>query len=62
MVWPERSETVSGGSIVSGSDPAMAPIVSGVSIIGGDPGEGTPFEMPDAAPAGHEGRASCGIS
>ncbi len=62
MLWPQRGEIVSGGSIVSGSDPAKAPIVSGVSIIGGDPGEGAPFEMPDAAPTGHDKEWSCGIS
>ena len=62
MLWPERGETVSGGSIVSGSDPAKPPIVAGVSISGGDPGEGIPFEAPDAAPAGRDDQASCAIS
>jgi hypothetical protein len=62
MLWPERGEIVSGGSIVSGSDPDAAPIVSGVQIIGGDPGEGAPFDAPDAIPAGRDDRASCAIS
>jgi len=62
MLWPERGEIVSGGSIVSGSDPDTAPIVSGVQIIGGDPGEGAPFDAPDATPAGRGERASCAIS
>jgi hypothetical protein len=62
MLWPERGEIVSGGSIVSGSDPDTAPIVSGVQIIGGDPGEGAPFDTPDATPAGRGDRASCAIS
>jgi hypothetical protein len=62
MLWPERGETVSGGTILSGTDPEQAPIVSGVSIVGGDPGEGTPFEAPDAAPNGHGDQASCAIS
>ncbi len=62
MVWPERGETVAGGSIVSGRDPAKAPIVSGVRISGGDPGEGVPFEAPDAAPAGRDGQANCATS
>jgi hypothetical protein len=62
MLWPERGEIVSGGSIESGSDPDQAPIVSGVEIKGGDPGEGAPFDAPDAAPAGRDERASCAIS
>jgi hypothetical protein len=62
MLWPERGEIVSGGSIVSGSDPDKAPIVSGISVIGGDPGEGTPFEAPEPVPAGRDARASCAIS
>ncbi len=62
MVWPERGETVSGGAILSGTDPEVAPTLSGVSIVGGDPGEGTPFEAPDTAPTGHDDQASCAIS
>ena len=62
MLWPERGETVSGGLIVSGSDPDQAPIMSGVSIVGGDPGEGIPFEAPQPAPAGRENEASCATS
>jgi hypothetical protein len=62
MLWPERGEIVSGGSIESGSDPDQPPIVSGVEIKGGDPGEGTPFDAPDVAPAGRDERASCAIS
>jgi hypothetical protein len=62
MLWPERGEIVSGGSIVSGSDAASAPILSGVDIIGGDPGEAVPFDAPDTAPAARDNLASCGIS
>jgi len=62
FLWPERGEIVSGGSIVAGSDPDKAPIVSGVTISGGDPGEGIPFEAPDAGPPGRDGQTSCGIS
>ena len=62
MVWPERGETVSGGSISSSSDPAQAPIVSGIRISGGDPGEGVPFDAPDAAPSGPDDEASCATS
>jgi hypothetical protein len=50
MLWPESGEVVSGGSIASGSDPDNAPIVSGINIIGGDAGEGVPFDMPDPDP------------
>jgi hypothetical protein len=62
MLWPERGETVAGGSIRSGTDRDAAPVITGVSITGGDPGEGIPFEAPDPAPAGREKEASCGIS
>jgi hypothetical protein len=62
MLWPERGEIVSGGSIVSGSDAAKAPILSGIDIVGGDPGEAVPFEAPDPAPTGRDDQASCGIS
>ena len=62
MLWPERGETVSGGTILSGSDPDQAPIVSGVSIIGGDPGEGVPFEMPDSVSGDRADPASCATS
>jgi hypothetical protein len=36
--------------------------MSGVSIIGGDAGEGVPFEMPDADSRHHPSRASCATS
>jgi hypothetical protein len=62
MVWPERGETVAGGMILSGTDADQAPTLSGVSIRGGDPGEGIPFEAPDPVPAGRDEEASCGTS
>ncbi len=62
MLWPERGETVSGGAILAGGDPDKAPITSAISIVGGDPGEGTPFETPDAGPARPDPEASCAIS
>jgi hypothetical protein len=62
MLWPERGETVAGGSIRSGTDPGAAPVITGISITGGDPGEGVPFEAPDPAPADRDKEASCGIS
>lgn len=66
FTWPERGERVSGGSIAAGGDPDQAPILSGVSILGGDPGEGKPFDAPDAAPVRGAGNsdpeASCATS
>jgi hypothetical protein len=62
LFWPERGETVSGGTIASGSDPDSAPVVSGVGIVGGDTGEGKPFEMPDAGFAQPNSEASCATS
>jgi len=62
MLWPERGEIVSGGSIASGGDPDKAPILSGVDIVGGDPGEAVPSDAPDPAPPGRDDPASCGIS
>ena len=62
MLWPERGETVAGGTILAGTDPDGAPLLSGVTIEGGDPGEGKPFEAPDPTPADRDGEASCGIS
>src|SRR5712691_9387141 len=62
MLWPERGEIVAGGTIRSGTDPDAAPAITGVSITGGDPGEGIPFEAPDPAPAGRDKEASCATS
>lgn len=62
LLFPERGETVSGGTIVAGDDPDKAPVMSGVSIRGGDAGEGVPFETPDPHPGRHPHEASCAIS
>jgi hypothetical protein len=62
LLWPERGEIVSGSMIVSGSDAAQAPILTGVDIVGGDPGEAVPFDAPDPAPTDRDDRGSCGIS
>jgi len=62
MLWPERGEIVSGGTIVTGGDPDAAPLTSGISIVGGDPGEGKPFEAPDAVSAAPDPDASCATS
>jgi hypothetical protein len=62
MLWPERGEIVSGGSIASGGDSDKAPLLSGIDIVGGDPGEAVPFDAPDIAPTNRDDQASCGIS
>ena len=62
LVWPERGETVTGGSVRSGDDPDQAPIVSGVEIIGGDPSEGVPLETPDITRTDRSNPARCAVS
>jgi hypothetical protein len=62
LVWPERGETVSGGTVLSGDDPNEAPVVINVSIVGGDPGEGVPFDSPDIAPTVRSDPARCATS
>ncbi|HEY4471637.1 MAG TPA: hypothetical protein VGN21_10735 [Stellaceae bacterium] len=62
LVWPERGETVTGGSVLAGEDPDQPPIVSGVEIAGGDPGEGVPIETPDIAPKDRRDPARCAVS
>jgi hypothetical protein len=62
MIWLERGEAVAGGTILSGNDPDAAPVVSGVSITGGDPGEGVPFDMPDRGPPDPGNPGSCAVS
>jgi hypothetical protein len=61
LLWPERGETVSGGTIVSGDDPDKPPVSTDVAIVGGDPGEGVPFDAPDPVVA-HDPKASCATS
>jgi hypothetical protein len=53
MVWPERQETVSGGTIRSGDDPDKPPVAEGVTTIGAGPDEGVPYEDPDREPLDH---------
>ncbi|MBV9825938.1 MAG: hypothetical protein JO001_09705 [Alphaproteobacteria bacterium] len=62
FVWPERNETVSGASIVSGDDADKAPVSTGVQISGGDAGEGVPFDDPAVTPTKPNPRASCATS
>ncbi|HKS88381.1 MAG TPA: hypothetical protein VJR70_02970 [Stellaceae bacterium] len=60
--WPDRGETVAGGRIAAGHDPNAAPVMSGISIVGGDPGEGRPFEAPDPPPPRPDPAAGCATS
>jgi hypothetical protein len=62
MLWPERGETVSGGTILAGGDADQAPQMSGIEIVGGDPGEGKPFDLPDPAPVRRDEAESCATS
>jgi hypothetical protein len=62
MMWPERGETVTGGTIAAGADPAQPPVASGVHIVGGDPGEGKAFDLPNPTPAKPDAQASCATS
>ena len=62
MDWPERGEVVTGGTIEAGHDPDAPPLQSGVMIVGGDPGEGVPFETPDEEVGQASRDASCAIS
>ena len=62
LIWPERGETVSGGTVMSADDPDAAPVVSGVTITGGDPGEGVPFDSPDIVPTARSDPARCATS
>jgi hypothetical protein len=62
LVWPERGETVTGGSVLAGQDPDQPPIVSGVEIAGGDPGEGLPIDTPEIAPRDRRDPARCAVS
>jgi hypothetical protein len=62
LVWLERGETVTGGSVRSGDDPDAAPVVTGVEIVGGDPGEGVPLETPDIARIDRVNPARCAVS
>jgi hypothetical protein len=62
MEWPERGEVVTGGTIEAGHDPDAAPVQTGVTITGGDPGDGVPFDAPDHQPDRPSPEASCAVS
>jgi hypothetical protein len=62
LEWPEHGEVVTGGTIDSGFDPNAPPLQSGVTITGGDPGDGVPFDAPDREPTQARRDASCAVS
>jgi hypothetical protein len=62
LLWPERGETVAGGTIEAGADPNQPPIVSDVKIAGGDAGEGKAFSVPDSSPPHRDPSLSCATS
>ena len=62
LIWPERGETATGGSVHAGDNPDQAPVVSGVEIVGGDPGEGVPLETPEITPADRRDPSRCAVS
>ncbi len=53
MVWPDRPERISGGTILTGGDPEQPPVTDGITMIGNDPDEGVPFPGPDPEPRIH---------
>ena len=62
LVFPERGEVVTGGTVRAGNNADQPPVSSGVTITGGDSGEGVPFDAPEIAPANAAGPTACPIS
>ena len=50
MFWPHRDEVVSGGTILTGSDPAGQPVANGITMVNADPDEGVPYDGPPLEP------------
>jgi hypothetical protein len=53
MIWPWRNEVVSGGAIITGSEPDKEPRTEDIAMVGADPDEGVPYKTPDAEPREH---------
>jgi hypothetical protein len=53
MFWPHRNEVVTGGTILTGSDPAGQPVVDGITKVNADPDEGVPYDGPKLEPHEH---------
>jgi hypothetical protein len=62
LLFPERGEVVTGGTVHAGDDPDRPPVSAGVTIVGGDSGEGVPFDAPDPVPVRAEDKEACPIS
>jgi hypothetical protein len=62
LVWPERRERVTGGSIRAGNDHNKPPIASGIVKVGAGPNEGVPFPTPDPKAADHDSGTDCLVS
>ena len=50
MVWPHRSEVVSGGTIEAGESPDDPPVTDNITKINSDPDEGVPYNGPPPEP------------
>ncbi len=50
MLWPHRNEVVSGGTILTGSDPKEPPTADGITKVNSDPDEGVPYDGPGLEP------------
>jgi hypothetical protein len=53
MVWPQRNEVVSGGTIAAGDDPDGEPVADGITKVNADPDEGVPYDGPELEPHEH---------
>jgi hypothetical protein len=62
LIWPERKERVSGGTIVAGLDPAKPPVAANLTKIGSRPDEGVPFKTPDPKPGNRDAGTNCLVS
>lgn len=50
MVWPHRSEVVSGGTIEAGKNPDDPPVADNITKVNSDPDEGVPYDGPPPEP------------
>ncbi len=62
MMWPYRGERVSGGAIVSGSDPDQPPVTSGLAKVNSDPDEGVPYDAASPQPDRGVSASACLVS
>ena len=62
MVWPATHEAMTGGAIATGTNPEQPPMVSGIRKVGGDAGEGVPFDGPAREPGDTDPATDCLVS